>query len=1016
MSWLDRPNTQVQDSAGALFPPTDVTQVTGAGAPTVTSDPVNKKTVLNFPDATIVTKTIDAGSAPITQGYGIMQKSGKITLASIGSLSLGLYIAGLAIEAGTAGASKSIITQGLVDPTIVNVGAGVACAVGLDTNGKPVRVTDPTCVSGRKYVGMCDANGAIYVLPRTTTHHELLEYGAKLDGVADDATAISAMLGASSTTGLPSLLSPGTAALASTIHSTSGNVTIRGVGREQSTIKALTASMTMVSVDSGAPATLTFEDLTLDGNNLGFLLVSANGGFISEMIFRRVRFIGIASANAILAQWGNRLLLEDCIFEGKAEQLATGVNIAGGFRNIKIIRCRTRGVNAGIVLAPGTTDIALEDVTIEDCDFDLMYYTAPALQSGSGGTVSYTSTSLTDSSRTFTLAAAGTPGVFAQFGYIRALTPRATGTLQFKQQNQVIDSGASFLSDGIIAGELVRCGTAFAIVVSVDSDTTLNVEEWLDQTTCLPTTPPAATTAYTVYGVLLGKASSLSGSNHTVNLYNEWADLNGAIATPGSGTLYETLATPNYPIEATAATRRLRIVGNRFKRSYTDAISPFGVESIIAHNEIVDCQDVGITVSSSDATRGYHLVHDNRIIRQGATGIYAKGRGIDIHDNVIKGCGTRIAGTTDHTTGSIVGGIGIDLADACKVHNNVIEGDSLPGSEAGIGVHSSTNIDVFDNIIKRVSFHDIVLTGSTTTGRIRHGTSDIFYGTLDGTPAGLILDVLTTTSPQGTLKAALGSRATDTVTGKVWFSMLGIGLGLSWCAPRFDKNQFVGVDGLMLFFDGRTGITQASNLVQSWIDQAQGIEADKVSNGPDYSASGGPNSIPKISGWSASKYVRSTVDALDATTPRTVFVVGKQATNAGIAIVHGRGGGSTAVIALGMVDISGTVYVYTDGVAVSESISPAPDLSAASIITYTWQIGSKVGVRINGVAQTISGGNVATGATSSSAGITLGYNEQSGSQPWNGELDLILEFDRILSAEEISRVEAALAAIAGITL
>ncbi len=166
----------------------------GPGAPTMADDPTGKKSVLTFPNATVATKTVDGPSATITKGYGAMMKNGKLTLASSGALATSLYIAGLVLTAASANQSAEIVTSGLVDPSVLNLGAGVACAVGLDANGKPVRVTDPTCITGLKYVGACDADGAINVAPRTLVQPAITDYGADRTGTVDSTPAITAAI------------------------------------------------------------------------------------------------------------------------------------------------------------------------------------------------------------------------------------------------------------------------------------------------------------------------------------------------------------------------------------------------------------------------------------------------------------------------------------------------------------------------------------------------------------------------------------------------------------------------------------------------------------------------------------------------------------------------------------------------------------------------------------------------------------------------------------------------------
>jgi hypothetical protein len=63
--------------------------------------------------------------------------------------------------------------NGRVDPSIYNLGDGYICAVGYNSTGYAVRVTDPTCVSGLNYLGNCDDKGTIYVKPSLAIQYDV---------------------------------------------------------------------------------------------------------------------------------------------------------------------------------------------------------------------------------------------------------------------------------------------------------------------------------------------------------------------------------------------------------------------------------------------------------------------------------------------------------------------------------------------------------------------------------------------------------------------------------------------------------------------------------------------------------------------------------------------------------------------------------------------------------------------------------------------------------------------------
>jgi hypothetical protein len=96
--------------------------------------------------------------------------------------------------------SGSIVAAGGISTvTLPNLGAGLACAVGLNVSGVPVRATDPTCVNKLSYIGDCDSTGHITALPRTEIDWYVGNFGAVADsdgagGGTDNAPIINAMI------------------------------------------------------------------------------------------------------------------------------------------------------------------------------------------------------------------------------------------------------------------------------------------------------------------------------------------------------------------------------------------------------------------------------------------------------------------------------------------------------------------------------------------------------------------------------------------------------------------------------------------------------------------------------------------------------------------------------------------------------------------------------------------------------------------------------------------------------
>jgi hypothetical protein len=608
--------------------------------------------------------------------------------------------------------------------------------------------------------------------------------GAVGDGTTDDTGVFKAAL-ASMTNGGVLLLGPKTYAVTS-LPLFSG-VTLRGEG-DVSVLKA-TAAKAMIDVGVGSPMRdLVLEDLTLDANRIAGWGLNGNGAYFNSVTVRRCRFVKLGTEKlgteqGIALRHGRSFVIEDCLFDGGGTCTASGIVTHYGFNDIRIVGSTFRGLHSGLTLAPLREKLSQQHVTIERCTFDMMYYTAVALPrwTGSGSNVTYTSSTLTDTSKAFVVEPYGHRGVLCKWGYVRALPLRAAGTTATCTPTQLIAASGAFLSVGVKRGELVRVGSAQGIVVSVDSDTAINVEGWFEQATQQPAPVPASGQAFTVHVVLLGKVGD--GSGAVLTLHGVWADLDGVQVTPTTGTLYEGLPITNYPIHGSETASRVRVLANTFLRAYTDQVSPTGDECEIASNVIADGQDYGITlVGSRTGEGGRHDIHDNLIVRQGSGGIHlGAGRSL-VHDNRIIGWGTRCATVNTPTDGPgaiVINPAGIGASTAGTIcHHNVIDGAGLP--EALYGVSASggcVDTTIEDNYVTGAVRHEINVLGSATHGLcIRHRTSDVIYTakTAEGGQAeGQLSDTFGPQNPVGLLFAAPGSRHVDTRTGTLWLKAAG---------------------------------------------------------------------------------------------------------------------------------------------------------------------------------------------------------------------------------------------------
>lgn len=106
----------------------------------------------------------------------------------------GVPFDGLALASVSGGSPVSVHIVGPVDPNIFNLGGGLACAVGVNSTGFPVRATDATCVSAPNWIGTCDTSGNVTVNPRRENVLNALDFGLKNDGVTDNSPLFTALM------------------------------------------------------------------------------------------------------------------------------------------------------------------------------------------------------------------------------------------------------------------------------------------------------------------------------------------------------------------------------------------------------------------------------------------------------------------------------------------------------------------------------------------------------------------------------------------------------------------------------------------------------------------------------------------------------------------------------------------------------------------------------------------------------------------------------------------------------
>jgi len=355
------------------------------------------------------------------------------------------------------------------------------------------------------------------------------------------------------------------------------------------------------------------EDLTIGGNDNGALNYIFTTGCtnirISHCSFPHIFGSGIT------LQESRRVTIEHCnalSYTGTgffADGSAQFITVNPGCSDILISDCHSRvvkGVNMATSQSLYHPTIAndIRDVTVKDCTFDGHFYTMPPVGTGAGspvaGTATYSDGGLTK------LTGPAIPGLVGS-SYVRLLRKVRSATMVVSGST-ITDSGASFLSNDLDAGDIVRAAGRFAILAGVVSNTVLQVEKWVDSVTYadLPSGVFSGTSiAIDVFKIYLGVV--VSNTSTTITLSGAWAHqkigtpvISGAALNAITDPLtFECVPVPTgfSGIQSDAGCKRVRYIDCKVSRSQADAFSAYGPNSIIRGCTAYHGQDTGFTVN-----------------------------------------------------------------------------------------------------------------------------------------------------------------------------------------------------------------------------------------------------------------------------------------------------------------------------------------------------------------------------------------------------------------------------------
>lgn len=447
---------------------------------------------------------------------------------------------------------------------------------------------------------------------------DVREFGAVGDGMTNDSRAVAQAIRALPEAGGTVQFPPGVFAIGDKgIVISRSNVTLQGSGRNESVLRRIGSGPLLQSAASASVQHhLCVEGLGFQGDRSSresenTASIALYGEHISNVRFSQCRFVN-SPAVAIAMSSVQHAVIEECAFESTGDARGTAINLSRSCGDITITRSSFRYLRDGIVVDTGNTkkpaEYPMRKLVVTGNQFDLGWWLIKETSANEGDSVSYTANALRDTNANFKNLQRDARQ------NIRVLSVKQTGRARFSTA-ALDDSEAHFISNGVKAGHLVRAAGVFAVATSVPSETSVMVESWLSRDDYQPVTPPPAGTTYTAYGILLGQVRDFSSTTVTTT---RWWDFDGNSVTPPAGARYEILLhRPNYALHVEAGTQDTTVSNNTFKRGWSDQVSIWGDNAVIADNVIEDGEDMGITLHG----RG-HRVTGNRISHQGAGGIW----------------------------------------------------------------------------------------------------------------------------------------------------------------------------------------------------------------------------------------------------------------------------------------------------------------------------------------------------------------------------------------------------------
>jgi hypothetical protein len=408
------------------------------------------------------------------------------------------------------------------------------------------------------------------------------------------------------------------------------NVTHRGSGQKATVLQMQTSASSVPIINFTTTSNVAFEDMGFDWQRGvgGDVRATTTHGFDATNTIRarftRCWFYRMPNYT-IVADSSSGGIIEDCLFQDAGQPWTNAFGLGSNTKNWRFRNNRCHYTGTGVLGAGGSGfGIAPnEDIQITGNRMDLGWWTAIAIASGSGATVSYTASVVTDTAANFNTSIGTLPGFANPFVRIMPVLATGSGGTVTYDPMSLTDSGASFNPATILRGHFIRTADGrFGVVANVEAGgTVIEVEEWLSDANRDFMAQPANGQAYTVYGIYIMVLSSNTNTTLTTSdggTSSHMLDLNGVAVTPSANTRYEVFYVSSYPVYLQGFARNCLVSGNIFRRSFGDMIEggTYNDEGVtFTDNILIDGSDVGFFLGGRKGK-----AHGNVAIHTGAIG------------------------------------------------------------------------------------------------------------------------------------------------------------------------------------------------------------------------------------------------------------------------------------------------------------------------------------------------------------------------------------------------------------